>query len=128
VKHLWLRLRGAEDPTVALLIWALFVVGAGVFAWSIIDGNDKIRDGGLAGLGGILLLLTAYFTARNLQLNARSAFNDHLMRASELLSQPDPIKQAAAYEILRRMKRRTRSKTDQATIDAVLSAADARTD
>jgi hypothetical protein len=124
VKHLWLRLRGAEDPTVALLTWVMFLVGAGVFVWSIVDGNDKIRDAGLAALGGILLLLTAYFTARNLQINARTAFNDHLMRASELLSQSDPVKQAAAREILHRMKRRTRSKVDQGAMDAVLGAAD----
>jgi hypothetical protein len=100
----------------------MLLVGAGVFAWSILEGNDKIRDGGLAALGGIVLLLTAYFTARNLQINARTAFNDQLMRASELLSQSDPVKQAAAREILERMRQRTQSTRDRAAIDAVLSA------
>ena len=73
-----LRLQGAEDPTVAVLVWLMLFAGAGVFVWSIVDHNDKIRDAGLAALGGILLLLTAYFTARNLQINARAAFTEQL--------------------------------------------------
>jgi hypothetical protein len=118
------RLRGAEDPTVAILIWVMALAGAGVFAWSIVGNDTDIRDAGLAALGGVLFLLTAYFTARNLQINARTAFNEQLMRASEFLCDGDPVKQVAARKTLERMRERTRSKGDQATIDAILGAAD----
>jgi len=123
LKALYSRLRGAEDPTVAALILAMLFLGAGVVVLSILEHNDKIRDGGLAVLGGTLLLLTTYFTARNLQINARTAFNEQLMRASEFLCEPNPVKQAAARATLQRMRDRTRSKTDQDTIDGILNAA-----
>ena len=98
----------------------MFVAGVGVFAWSIIEHSDEIRTGGLAALGGILLLLTAYFTARNLQISASTAFNEQLMRASELLCERDPVKQMAARKTLLRMKRRIRARADEEAIDAIL--------
>jgi hypothetical protein len=116
----WLRLRGAEDPTSAVVILLMLFAGIGIIAWSILGDNDKIRDGGLAALGGALFLLTAYFAARNLQINAATAFNDQLMRAAELLCEPNPVKQVAARETLLRMKRRIRAKADKDSIDAIL--------
>jgi hypothetical protein len=111
----------AEDRTVATIVLSMLAAGIVLFVVSLVEDNDKIRELGLAGLGGILLLLTAYFTARNLQISAKSTFNEQLMRASELLSDDNPIKQAAGRETLRRMKRWARKEEDKATIDAVLA-------
>lgn len=116
------QLRGAEDPTVATLIWLMLFVGACIFALSIVNHDDKIRDAGLTALGGILFLLTAYFTARNLQINERKVFNEQLMRASELLCESERAKQAVAEATLTRMRARAHDKADQEVIDAVLNA------
>jgi hypothetical protein len=117
------RVRQAEDPTVAVLLLTLLMVAVGLLAWSIAAHDKDIREGGLAVLGGALLMLTVYFTARNLQISARSAFEERLLQASEFLSDGDPVKRVAGEKALLHMRQRARKASDQEAIDAVLTAA-----
>jgi len=114
----------AEDPVVAGLMWGIVLAGAIIFAISIADDSKGTRDVGLAALGGIVLLLTAYFTARTLQINGRRAFNEQLMKTAELLEENNPVRRAAASEVLRRMEEKARKRSDREAIQAVLDAAD----
>ena len=121
------RICKAEDLTVALLLWVLFFAAAEVITVSLVADSDEVRDVGLTAIGGVLLLLGAYFTARNLRQTARSSFLDRLMHASELLSAiDDPVKQTAGRVTLERLSSlaaHAGDKEEEAAAKAVLAQA-----
>jgi hypothetical protein len=112
--------RQAEDPTVAAVVWAIGLAGivVGITAAEVHD--RAVADYGLKGLGGVLLLLTAYFTARNLRQAARTSFLERFMRASELLAEEDPVKRHAGLETLLRLHDHARDAADKGAVVAVV--------
>jgi hypothetical protein len=119
----WRRLKNAEDPTVAKVVWAIVLVGAFVGAAAAIGHSPEAADYGLKALGGVLVLMTAYFTARNLRQTARAAFLERLMRAAELLADQDRVKQAAGVHALDRLlESKALDSADREAIGAVLRA------
>ena len=62
-----LRIRDAQDPTVAGVLWIIVV--AGLVAIGLAIRTDFALKDGLPVLGGLLVLLTAYFAARTLRGN-----------------------------------------------------------
>jgi len=118
------RIRTADDPIAALLLWTLIFAALALVALRIGTHDEAYIDDGAKAIGGVLLLLTAYFTARNLRQNADSAFEERLMRGAELLASSNPIEQTAGRRVLERLKARPRlAKADGAAIEAVLDAA-----
>jgi hypothetical protein len=83
---------------------------AGVAIW---QGDKQVIDYGVKGLGGVLLLLTAYFTARNLRQSARAAFLDRLMQAAQLLASQNEVQRTAGMHALQRLEAYTRDPDDK---------------
>jgi hypothetical protein len=118
--------RDAEDPTAALIGCVLLLGGAGVILASLLFDDDTIRGAGLPAIGGILLILTAYFTARNLRQTARASFLDRMMRAAELIANGDRVARTAGLQALNRLAdeaRQLRRDDDLAAVEAVRAAA-----
>jgi hypothetical protein len=117
------RIRTADDPTAALLLWTLVFVALALVALRIATNDEAYIDDGAKGIGAVLVLLTAYFTARNLRQNADGGFEERLMRGAELLASSNPVEQTAGRRVLERLKARPRlAKADIAAIEAVLEA------
>ncbi|HWX95219.1 MAG TPA: hypothetical protein VNZ01_00085 [Solirubrobacteraceae bacterium] len=112
--------RDAEDRTVAAVAWAIGLAGLliGIIAAALHDG--AVVDYGLKGLGGVLLLLTAYFTARSLRQAALAGFLERFMRASELLAEHDPVRQGAGLQALFRLHDYARDHAEKEAIVTVV--------
>jgi hypothetical protein len=114
-------LRDAEDPTVAAVVWAIGLAGV-LIGLSAAELHDRaVADYGLKALGGVLVLLTAYFTARSLRQAARTGFLERLMRASELLAERDAVKQRAGQETLYRLLDYAQDTADKKAVETVLA-------
>jgi hypothetical protein len=94
------RTASAADPTVATLLWALVGCAVAILIASILFEEKEIREIGLAAIAGVVLLLGAYFTARNLRQTSHSAFVSNLIEAAELFADPDPVKHEAGRQAL----------------------------
>jgi hypothetical protein len=115
------RLSEAEDSTVAVLVWAIGVAGAVIIAIDVF-GHAEVRKIGLPALGGILLLLSAYFTARSLLYNSRASFIESFMRASELYSSSDVVRMTAGKAALQRLYEQAKADEDRLAVERVLNA------
>jgi hypothetical protein len=124
------RTASAADPTVATLLWALVGCAVAILIASILLEEKEIREIGLAAIAGVVLLLGAYFTARNLRQTSHSSFVSNLLQAAELFADPNPVKREAGRQALDYLAAQLPSGDgdDQARKAAALAVLEAGTD